>query len=365
MVPFGKAKLPVLVVGEAPGETEDNEGRPFIGLAGEKLRELLDEIGIDLDDATTTNALICRPPDNKIKNERSIDFCRPNLVNTIEKVKPRVIVTLGQTALKSVLGNQHWLGDVGPMERWAGWKIPTKDYWICPTYHPSYLIRLKSELLERQVQRHLKMAFGIQNDPPKLDEPRIEKMYDDKEVWKILNTFKGWVAIDYETNCLKPEYAKARIVSCAVSDGDTTVAFPWIGKAIEATRMLLEASDCPKIASNLKFEDRFSRHFLGCKVRNWGWDTMLAAHCLDNRPGITGLKFQAFVHLGVPTYNNHIEPYLQNHNGIYNRIEEIALDDLLHYNGMDAVQEFRLAQFQRRQLGYKDKMVNPSDWTKV
>jgi hypothetical protein len=78
---------------------------------------------------------------------------------------------------------------------------------------------------------------------------------------------------------------------------------------------------------------------------------MLAAHCLDNRPGICSLKFQAFINLGVPSYNERIAPYLEASHGPYNRIHEILLDDLLHYNGIDSLLEVKLAQYQRRKMG--------------
>jgi hypothetical protein len=161
------------------------------------------------------------------------------------------------------------------------------------------------------------------------------------------------VAVDYETNCIKPEWPKARLVSCAVSNGERTISYPWTEKTKTATGILLHSSSTQKIASNLKMEERWTIKEFGHGVINWGWDTMLAAHCLDNRTGICSLKFQALVQFGLPNYNLHIEPYLKSSHGPYNRITEIDLRQLLLYGGMDAILEYLLAMKQRKAMGFK------------
>lgn len=357
MPPYGRGAKKVLVVGEAPGETEDERNRPFIGKAGGLLRTRLHELGINLDKhAVTTNALICHPPHNETPDSKQIDYCRPNLINTIREVEPNVIVTLGRSALESVL-RLHWKGKLKSLEQWIGWRIPTKDYWVCPTWHPSYLMRINSQMTDRMFVNHLERAFAITEPPPPQEEFQIDQIYDDREVYRILRGMDeegGWIAFDYETNCLKPEYPEARIYSCAVSNGRRTIAYPWTGKAVIATKMLLKSKRTRKIASNAKFEERWTLKEFGHGVTNWGWDTMIAAHCLDNRPGICSIKFQAFIWLGI-TYNSHIEPYLENsRGGHYNRIQHIALKDLLQYNGIDSVLEYRVAMKQRKELKNND-----------
>jgi hypothetical protein len=85
---------------------------------------------------------------------------------------------------------------------------------------------------------------------------------------------------------------------------------------------------------------------------NWRWDTMLAAHWMDNRPDICSVSFQSFVHLGLPKYNEHIEPYLEGKGGNgLNRIKELDMDTLLRYVGGDAIIEWKLAQRQRKLMG--------------
>jgi DNA polymerase len=359
MEPYGKGLQRVLVVGESPGRNEDEEGRPFIGKAGAFLRDALDDIGIDLDDdAVTTNALICRPEGNKIKNRKCVDYCRPNVLKTIARVKPLVIVTLGRHALASVI-ETYWKSKTGTLDRWIGWKIPLAKHWVCPTWHPSYLMRQENDFMNRQFREHLRAAFTIRRDPPQVPDlaSKIERIYEEEEIVRSIKWFETpgkRTAFDFETNCVKPELPKARIWSASISNGHRTIAFPWLPGRVQETfdRFLLNA-DVPKVSSNMKFEDRWTRVKLGHPVANWDWDTMLAAHCLDNRPGITSLKFQSFVNMGV-FYNERIEPWLKSHRGPYNRIQEIPLDDLLLYNGIDSYLEVHLAKFQQRRMGYEN-----------
>jgi hypothetical protein len=106
-----------------------------------------------------------------------------------------------------------------------------------------------------------------------------------------------------------------------------------------------------KIASNLKFEERWTRRKLGHGVRGWDFDTMLGSHILNNRGGVCSLKFQAYVTFGIGDYSGSMKPFLESDtaNG-RNRIHEAPLLDLLMYNGLDALIECKLAERQKALL---------------
>jgi len=99
---------------------------------------------------------------------------------------------------------------------------------------------------------------------------------------------------------------------------------------------------------------------LKTEVANWEWDTMIASHILDNRPEVTGLKFQTYVQFGVIDYDSEISPYLKsgsNDGNALNRIEELVKlpsgkEKLMEYCAMDSIFEFRLAQLQIEKIGY-------------
>lgn len=353
----GNGRRKVLVCAECPGETEDREGIQLIGKAGQRLRRTLDKIGIDLDeDCWKTNAVICYPG-HRNPTAAEIDHCRPNLIRDVKDLEPEIIIPMGGPAVHSLMG---WLwGDKapGPVTRWVGWRVPSQrlNAWITPTYHPSYVERESdNKPLALWFERHLRAAFAIQGRPWDVVPDyasQIEVIYDADIAARAVRQMiarGGPVAFDYETNCLKPDKGGARIVCCSVCwRGLRTVTFPWYGAAIDAMRELV-TSPLPKIAANMKFEERWSIAKLGTPVVNWAWCTMQAAHVLDNRHEITGLKFQAFVQFGIDLYNRHIEQFLEatDEEG-FNRIAEIDLGQLLKYCGLDSLMEYKLAEKQR------------------
>jgi len=114
-----------------------------------------------------------------------------------------------------------------------------------------------------------------------------------------------------------------------------------------------------KIAHNMKFEQTWSREYLKQPVANWRWDTMLAAHVLDSRPGVCGLKFQVYVNFGVIDYDSEVAQYLKSKGksaNAHNRIMELLAKPwhrkvLLTYCGLDTLYTYRLAMDQMEQLG--------------
>jgi len=354
----GKGRKEILIVAEAPGKQEDREGTQLIGDAGQLLRRQLKEIGVDLDkDCWKTNAVICRPPNNKTPDDTQIECCRPNLFRVIKEKKPKIIILLGKVAIDSLIG-YVWKEGTGSVARWAGFIIPCfeTNSWIAPTYHPSFLLRNeRNRGLFLWFNKHLKKAVSVVNKPlpknPNYKE-QIEIITNTDRVVKLLNKFTkaNIFSFDFETNCLKPEYTGAQIISCSVCvEGKRTIAYPWTDKTALATKALLK-SPCKKIAANLKFEDRWARFFLDIEVKNWFWDTMICAHVLDSQPDVTGLKFQSFAVLGQVSYDNHIKPFLTSTRGHLNRIKKINLNDLLLYNGLDSLLEYKLAMKQIRRL---------------
>lgn len=355
---YGEGRRRVLIVGEFPGETEDHKGKPFTGKGGRFLRDTLETLGIDMvEDTWMTNALICHPPNNKIPDPgKMVRYCHPNLLRTVEACQPRVVVTLGQVALRSVLLNK-W-DDVEALDRWTGNRIPLAEHWVCPTFHPNYLLREESSYLNRMFHQHLESAFAIDRDPKPLKLPEFELLTDEAEAQRAIRWFDkmgGWLAYDYEGTCIKPEWPRGELLSCSMSNGDRTIAYPWTEGTKQATGKTLHSDRTRKIASNLKMEERWTLREFSKGTVNWGWDTMLAAHALDNRSSVCSLKYQCFVRLGVPVYNKHIEPFLRSENGPYNRIKEIDRRQLLYYNAMDSFLEYKLAMKQRKDFGYGPK----------
>jgi len=132
---FGKGShdAVVMLVGEAPGADEDDQGLPFVGRAGQLLDKILASAGID--DVYITNVVKCRPPENRLPKKEEVEACWPYLVRQIELIKPRIIVCLGALATQQLVHPQAKITMVHG-------KIYTKGkIKIVPTYHPAALLR--------------------------------------------------------------------------------------------------------------------------------------------------------------------------------------------------------------------------------
>lgn len=352
----GKGKKGILIVSGFPGETE--ESHRFHAETDNYLENTLRSIGIKMkEDCWLTYAAICHPPKNSLP-DKAVEYCRPNLIQAIERLKPRVIILLGGPAVKSLIG-YLWREDCGGLFRWIGWRIPCQKYncWICPNLNTGYVVREhKNAVVALTFKKFLQRAIAKKERPWRtvpdyVSQCKVELNTNKAAaVVREITANSEIVAFDYETSTLKPDSDVARIVSCSVSNGKETIAYPWYGEAIQATKELLD-SEVGKIASNMKFEERWSRKEFGHGVRNWNHDTMLDSHILDNREGITSIKFLAFAMLGQPTWDDHVKAYLTSDGANKeNRIKELDLPSLLKYNAMDSLMEYRVAMLQKKEI---------------
>lgn len=352
----GKGKKKILIIAEAPGKTEDEEGIQLVGQAGKILRKVLEKNNIDIEeDCWKTNAVICRPPKNKTPTNKQINCCRPNLKKTIEELKPKKIISLGKIALQSLIEEKI---STGKIESWIGWSIPDQEYgcWIFPTYHPSYLLRNdRNKALKNIFAKNIKNAIEYEENiiTNTADEVKIIKDPFAATIFlEGLQMFKA-IAFDIETTGLKPyrEGHKIKTISFAISPYDST-AFPIFyenKEFMKALKNVLTNKNIKKIAHNIKFEQKWIKYIFGYKVKGWYADTMIDTHILNIAAGITSLKFQAYVNFGEAGYDKEISHLLEAENShAFNRIDEIPIDQLLEYNALDSLYTFKLFNKQLR-----------------
>ena len=128
----GPCGATVMFIGEAPGENEDREGRPFCGRSGEFFDELLESVGIRREEVYVTSSVKCRPPGNRDPKPDELAICRQAwLEEQIAIVNPRLIVLLGKIALRQMLAETRPLREVHG-------RIAERDgRAVLPTYHPA------------------------------------------------------------------------------------------------------------------------------------------------------------------------------------------------------------------------------------
>ena len=131
----------VVLIGEAPGETEDETGTPFVGRAGKLLNDFLAEAGISRqDDLYIINTVKCRPPENRVPTEVEKSLCEKYMTAQIDIMNPKAIVFCGATSLKSFWDDKKV--QISKVRgKWFDVTINGKTYPAMAIFHPSYLLR--------------------------------------------------------------------------------------------------------------------------------------------------------------------------------------------------------------------------------
>jgi uracil-DNA glycosylase family 4 len=137
----GNTSAKLMVIGEAPGFNEDQQGEPFVGRAGQLLTSMLNAIGFAREDVYIANILKCRPPENRDPTAEEVATCTPFLNQQIAMIQPRLLLAVGRVAahyllntkksLESLRGQIHTLGEASAP--------------LIVTYHPAYLLRSPSD----------------------------------------------------------------------------------------------------------------------------------------------------------------------------------------------------------------------------
>jgi uracil-DNA glycosylase family 4 len=374
MEAYGCENPLVYFLGEAPGEDEDRQGKPFVGKAGKVLRFRIPK---DWEPHIRwSNSIHCRPPKNRDPTEVELECCRPRNVRDIEKTKPKAIFGFGNIALR-------WALNQSLITVWNGRRVPIKignhACWFFPMLHPSFVGRSRKfnprnqneygSDLEFVFAQDLKWAF---KQIESLPEPVVHTQadihkncefvtgsggeFDVERVLKFLEWLHGHpsTGLDYETNCYRPYAANAKILTVALSGSDGhTLSFPlrhkqagWtpqqLNRVEEVLQLFLYNYKGRRIAHNLAFEQEWSGFFFGKEVLHAGrWeDTMAQAFILDmggrgkdedkEKGGPSGglkLDFLCLQYFGIQ-----IKP----HDLDLNNLDDEPLEKVLRYNGPDA-----------------------------
>lgn len=155
----GNPRAEIVFVGEGPGRDEDIQGKPFVGRAGKQLDRIIEAMGLKRSDVYICNAVKCRPPSNRTPTVEEIATCRPYLEAQLAAIQPRVIVALGNPAMRSLFNITKGISHLrGTFHEWRGIKV-------MPTYHPAYLLR--NPKAKRQVWEDMKVVLTeVGRTPP-------------------------------------------------------------------------------------------------------------------------------------------------------------------------------------------------------
>lgn len=139
---IGNKNADIMFVGEGPGADEDKQEIPFVGKAGQLMNKAFEGLGIDRGKVYIANIVKCRPPANRVPENDEAEACLNYLRNQVILVKPKIIVLLGSTALKNVLGKDYNI--TSARGKW----IEHKGILYMPTWHPAALLRDETKKIE-------------------------------------------------------------------------------------------------------------------------------------------------------------------------------------------------------------------------
>ena len=135
----GNPKSKIMLIGEAPGSNEDQEGLPFVGRAGVLLNKMLASINLDRKNVYISNVVNYRPPENRRPTDEEIAKYLPYLKKHIEIINPKILVLLGSTALNALVGNEVVISKA--RGKWIEKQFGECKTSIIITFHPAFLMR--------------------------------------------------------------------------------------------------------------------------------------------------------------------------------------------------------------------------------
>lgn len=327
---------------------------------------LLKKYKIDVEkDCWWINSVNCSLYENKKPSPNEINMCRPKIWEAINKLKPKLIFLLGESALISFLGNR-WIKGLGGINKWLSYTIPDRkaQAWVCPILSPEFIENKKEKqpVIKRIWEKDIKNALSYLNTP--FPDFSINQSYvsiiRDKEqlrnIFKKILQRKPNIGIDFETSGKKPQAPNHFIKCCSISVGEKCAyVFLIPEKKTENYNLFCEILENPEIhkfIQNMKFELNWAYSMLNIIIKGIIWDSQLASHIIDNRPGTTSLKFQVYINFGIMDYSSHLDPYIKGPDkkggNVFNNINQAPLNELLIYCGQDSLFLYRLT---KKQMG--------------
>ena len=293
----GPKRTDVMIIGEAPGASEDETGKPFVGKSGQLLSSLLEEAGIVREATYIANAVSCRPPDNKTPTKSQIKSCKIWLDRQIQSVKPKFILLLGNTPLQSVTGKPG-------IKKVRGRPFIKDDIIYLPTFHPAAALR--DPALMEVIKADLILFEDIidRGEIPREKRVNYEIIKGEAQLDKLIADLEGWVSLDIETTGLYAWHKEAKVISIGFGLKKKQYILPIfhpqspfspeaIKHFIKKLDIKIKKGGVKFIAHNGKFDFVWLWVHFGVKwYQYFEFDTMLAHYLLDENDQ-HGLKYLA------------------------------------------------------------------------
>lgn len=304
---LGKGPTPcdIMIIGEAPGRREDDSGTPFVGKAGQLLEQLLNEYGFERESIFITNAVSCRPPDNRTPSKAEIKACRSWLDYQMKFVKPKFVLILGATAYQSITGKTG-------IKKARGRPFELDGVVYIPTYHPA--AALYDNVMEAPIKADIQLFQNIikRGGIPREDALKPTSVQNEEDFQKLLKAMSGVVSFDIETTGLYPweEGAAITQIGFGTKRGEFMLPMvhpesPWRQDQIKEMLSYIDEriQNCIVVTHMGKFD--YLWMMVHCDLwwnHHADFDTGLAHYALDEN-SFHGLKELARQFCGAPDWD--------------------------------------------------------------
>jgi uracil-DNA glycosylase family 4 len=378
----GNPNAPIWVVGEAPGETEDERGYPFVGKSGRPLRADIEEAGFDWGDIHITNTVRCRPPSNRTPTDEEIKICsEAYLLPELRRHRPHYLVAVGNSTLPIAIR-----GDVERPHKTQKDKVVVEknvkvaESTLFPILHPAYALRnpaarplIQSDLQNLNRLFTVRTRTGIVADryhfctTPEQVKEAYKRLKDAPTVAFDIETHGYPDGLDahnqdFKVLCISfsPEPGEAWVLAAehpevwlkyAALEGNDKTEFKYhnyVGLVREVTRRILEDPKRRVIAHNGLFDCTALRVHWGIRV-HWTYDTMIAAHLLNENESMS-LKSLAPRYVGVRAWSEEIKWGRERKPKGSDVLPPVVipdLDKLMLYNARDTDYTLQLYEYQK------------------
>lgn len=325
-----KNKVRLILIGEAPGETEAENGRPFTGKAGGALRAILAKLNLPSSQCLITNVVKCRPDHNRTPKQSETEHCRCLLDWELAQFPGVPVVTLGKVASNAVLGLNSAIGKL------QGGRFDVDGRAVYPTFHPAYGLRKPSALphIAEDIQAAISDVRGT------APMPTTTELLS-RAAFNCLTTTTGqFLVLDIETEGgegkggLSPFRTDCKVLMLGLkwAGNDATMHFThpkdiaaacqWLNKHAEGLRL---------VGHNLKFDLLWLlQHFSLSEEAVASfivWDTMVVYSMLDEEAPSIALKSLCMRLFNVPDWSNKMHEHLQ----WYNSMDLALTEKLMRY----------------------------------
>ena len=329
---------PVLYfVGEAPGPDERKEGIPFVGRAGKYLHNILDKYGLNENNCRFFNIVRCYPSDDAVKfrapNDTEINNCYHFVEEDIERTHPKVVVALGATAAKKILGEDIGITKLRGHEKVV--KFGNTDITVMPTYHPSYLMRNPNDVTIGDFESDIKVAMALSIGEIE-SSASVASAYRKNtsntvlcRTYKEFNSFcnkfidnEGLISYDVETNALEVHsvgfkvvgfsLASSRNEGCYVCIESLDYNMPETDLRLISKRLRAILLSHPIMVYNCMYELPATLNWLDIEIpdiEDLFVKVKLMMGSADQYAGNGGLKMQSMMHLKYEDWSEDLDTY--------------------------------------------------------